>query len=286
VNRSRRLRRTQESCFDLCWLFVSLALSACVLSAAENEETLIPHAPITILNASQFTSDVGVVEGSGTPADPYIIRGHEIDATDASYGIYIEGTTETFRIEGCSVIGAISTGIKLVDVHDATIEGCTISSSRLGIGLNNVQHTIVQYNCIQSCEHIALTLSASSHNSITGNTMTNGGMGIYLVEKSTNNTISDNVISCAQPIFIQSQSGGNSIYRNDFYKGRGKSAAYNRWENRDGEGNYWQVYFGADIDQDGVGDTPFRLLGEAYEYDSHPAMNPFYPDRLLQTEVD
>lgn len=221
----------------MCCLLVALTLSPYAVSAAGNDEALTPHAPITILNDSQFASEFGVVAGSGTSADPYIIRGHEIDATDVPYGIHIEGTTKRFRIEGCTIVKATSIGIKLADVHDAVIDGCTISSSGSGIRLDNVQHSVVQNNRIPSCEHVALTLTASSHNSVTRNTI-DGGMGIYLGDKSTNNTVSDNIIRCSQPISIQSQCGGNSIYRNDFYKGRGRSADYNRWENVAGEGNY------------------------------------------------
>lgn len=293
MNRSGRLRRIQTSRFVLYCLFLALTLSTCVLSAAEEGVMLIPHAPITILDDSQFTPEFGVTEGSGTPTDPYIIRGYEIDTTeqdypadrgDFLYGIHIEGTTKSFRIEHCTVAGASSTGIKLVDVQDAVIEDCTIILSEFGIGLNNVQHSTVQHNWIQSCGYISIFLSASNQNSISNNTMTDGGMGIYLSDESMNNTISDNVISCAPVISIQTQCGGNAIYRNDFYKGWGRSNDYNRWESMDREGNYWQTYSGVDRDHDGIGDTPYRLLGETYEHDFRPAMSPFHPDRLLQIE--
>jgi len=283
MNQIGELRRIQRRQFILRWVCFSLSLWACFLVSAESENVLIPYAPLRILHDSQFTPDFGVVGGSGTPDDPYVISGHEIDATDTSYGIYIEGTTKSFRIENCSIVGATAAAIKLVGVHDAAVSDCRVESSGLGIELREVERSSVHHNFIRSSEYFAICLAASCNNTISTNTMLDGSMGFRLVENSTNNTISDNVVKCLMPIRIDLGCGGNSIYRNDFYRGSfdcGRSDAYNRWQNKTEEGNYWECYFGEDSDQDGVGDVPHRIPGESYEQDLYPAMSPFYPDGI------
>jgi hypothetical protein len=57
------------------------------------------HEPIMILGNADFTEENGVVSGSGSAADPYIIAGWEIDVPDTgSYGVKIENASAQSRI--------------------------------------------------------------------------------------------------------------------------------------------------------------------------------------------
>ncbi|HDJ25985.1 MAG TPA: hypothetical protein ENF34_01550, partial [Candidatus Bathyarchaeota archaeon] len=58
--------------------------------------------PIEIYGDEDFTSENGVVGGSGTPDDPYIIEGWEISA-DEQTGIFITETTKYFIIRNCHI---------------------------------------------------------------------------------------------------------------------------------------------------------------------------------------
>src|SRR3990172_10723303 len=63
-----------------------------------------PHAPIQIFSNGDFTAANGVVRGSGTAGDPYMIEGWEIAA--ASSGIAIRDTDKFFVIRNVYIHGS------------------------------------------------------------------------------------------------------------------------------------------------------------------------------------
>ena len=93
--------------------------------------------PILILGNSDFTVDNGVVGGSGTSDDPYIITGWEINVPQtAKYGIKIENTSAAFVLRGVIIRGAAAAdgaAIHLGFVSGGRLENCLISDSRNGI---------------------------------------------------------------------------------------------------------------------------------------------------------
>ncbi len=113
----------------------STALLAALLALAAGALAgdLHPHTPIVIASDVDFTPENGVVGGSGTPEDPYIIAGWEIDAGSGT-GIAIRDTSAHFVIRDCRVTGTPrDTGIALVEIRGGAVEGCTLEG--LGIGL-------------------------------------------------------------------------------------------------------------------------------------------------------
>ena len=95
------------------------------------------HAPILILGNSDFTVENGVVGGTGTVDDPYIITGWEINVPQsAKYGIKIENTSANFILRGIIIRGAAAAdgaAIHLGFVSGGRLENCLISDSRNGI---------------------------------------------------------------------------------------------------------------------------------------------------------
>ena len=96
----------------------------------------VPHTPIKILGDENFTQQNGVVSGNGTPSDPYVIEGWEIDANGGAYGIWIENTTSYFVIRNCRILNATDsnaepygTGIYINHCKNGTIYGCEIIST-------------------------------------------------------------------------------------------------------------------------------------------------------------
>lgn len=93
--------------------------------------------PIAILSDAQFTPENGVVGGTGTAADPYLIVGWEIRVPSGTlYGIRIENTTAAFVVRGCRVSGAMDgrgAAIYLHDVVGGVIEDCAVTDSINGI---------------------------------------------------------------------------------------------------------------------------------------------------------
>ena len=95
--------------------------------------------PIVILGNSDFTEENGVVSGTGTASDPYIIIGHEINAEpDQRYGVRIENVTASFVLRGLFVNTVTHTdgaAIRIGFSSGGVIEACTIANSRNGIEL-------------------------------------------------------------------------------------------------------------------------------------------------------
>ncbi|MEA3239072.1 MAG: NosD domain-containing protein [Candidatus Bipolaricaulota bacterium] len=243
------------------------------------EEELIPHASIEILGDIGFTAENGVVAGTGTSKDPYLIAGWLIDATGTSFGVHVEGTTKAFVIEGCRVFGASSTAINLVDIEIACITNCQMESSFYGLAVEEGHDVCISDNTFSGNEYAGLFLLNAASNDIHDNLFCAGGAGILFYEKAMNNKIHDNIFDrCKIGISILSLAGGgNHIYYNDFLSCRAASEACNLWDDGKGTGNYWSEYGRKDADGDGIGDVPYRIFGSGYESDYHPAMISFHP---------
>jgi len=144
-----------------------------------DEKAYQAHNVIRINSNSDFTSENGVVGGSGTKDDPYIISGWDIDGHRSGDGIYIGNTTMYFIIENCYIHD-----IATVSIHWTFYNGIT---------LNNVVNGIIRENTIiESNDGISLTKSSQiiiENNNITDNL---GGIGL---DKSFNNKIVNNSIS-------------------------------------------------------------------------------------------
>ncbi|MDI6841143.1 MAG: C25 family cysteine peptidase, partial [bacterium] len=132
----------------------------------------IVHNPIYIDGNMAFTSENGVVSGSGTKIDPYIIEGWDIDASHGigptgipdSAGIYIRGTDAYFTIRNCNIHdgGSAYRGIVLDCVSNGRIEIVKVRDCRTGIcngALGNCSSADVEFlkkspcinNVISSC---------------------------------------------------------------------------------------------------------------------------------------
>ena len=133
-----------------------------------------PHAPIYIHGNSDFNSKHGVVGGSGTKDDPYIIAGWEIKDKGNNEGIRIEGTTAYFVIEYCHIHNLMD-GIYLYKVSHGTIIHNKISNIPEGgdaIDLDASSDNTIEYNIV-SDNCCGISLSYSKNNEIHHNDFIN-----------------------------------------------------------------------------------------------------------------
>ena len=76
-------------------------------------------------------------------------------------------------------------------------------------------------------------------------------------------------------IILDENSCGNLIYLNCFnensYLNAKDDGLNNHWDNGI-KGNYWANYQGSDGDGNGIGDTPYNILGSAGSQDNFPLM--------------
>jgi len=161
--------------------------------------------PIFINGDKAFTSANGVVKGSGTSADPYIIEGWTIDASTANdsvqpwvlYGISVYDTSKYFVIRNCRVENSPGSGfgIGLSSLSNGKIENCTITNVRTGISVDGSKNITVSGNTIVSCEDGISTGNYPSNNvTISNNLLTNSKGTSIVFHNNKNSYVTNNTI--------------------------------------------------------------------------------------------
>ena len=95
--------------------------------------------PISILGNADFTAENGVVGGTGTTDDPYVIAAWEIIVPSGEYyGVRIENVTAQFELRGLVIQNATEidgAGIRVGFATGGHIEGCSVANSMNGVVL-------------------------------------------------------------------------------------------------------------------------------------------------------
>ena len=144
---------------------------------------------------------------------------------------------------------------------------CTITGNRIvGMGLegNNLivlsgcSGCIIENNSVLTACYEGIGLYSSSNNQIRNNQIDGDGHAVYL-QSAHGNVISSNTVSdCWNGIEFEGGTG-NTIFGNNFERNWNQvygSFAGNSF-NESSEGNYYSDYKGKDVNQDGIGDTPY-----------------------------
>ncbi|MFX0044963.1 MAG: NosD domain-containing protein [Candidatus Hermodarchaeota archaeon] len=207
-------------CFLTVTLFMFLmALAVCVTPVADLDGTAhqsttavsdtrkggmlaagIPHGPIAIDGDANF-ADTALLEGwpgDGSPENPYIIDGLDIDLGGGEGScIMIYNTLAFFIISNCNLTGG----------------GWGINGG-VGIYLENVANGELVNNTCNDINGDGIFLSVSSQNNVSDNTCNNNRWGICLVE-SDSNTVENNTCSSNLYVGIRiSDAGWNEIHDN------------------------------------------------------------------------
>jgi len=193
----------------------------------------------------------GICTGEGTASNPYLIEDLVINAGGIGNGIFIENSTDYFKIENCTTFnsGGADTqgGIKLNKVHN-------------GILVNNTTYDNWQ----------GILIWSSINLQIIKNRIFNNTSGIELVYTNDSilylNTLNNEII---QLYFSWSFNEYNSREKYTYtYQGR----TYTNFL-----GNYWSGYDGIDGNNDGIGDTPYHVdshFHNATLTDNYPLIQP------------
>jgi parallel beta-helix repeat protein len=104
--------------------------------------------PISILGNGDFTEGNGVLSGTGTAGDPYVIAGWEIAVPIGGfYGVKIENVTASFVLRGLVISGAgepDGAAIRIGFAAGGVIEDCSVASSLNGIEIASSTDVIVR----------------------------------------------------------------------------------------------------------------------------------------------
>ncbi len=160
---------------------------------------LTVRAPILIDGNAGFTAANGVVGGSGTLADPYIIEGWEIDTRSAD-GIEVRNTNAYFVVRD-SLFYSTRTdywgtnGIRLTNVTNARAENITARDNALAIIVSKSSFVEIASNNLSSNRGGGIWVGESTNLTLTGNRIaSNGGDGL-LIALSMNLTVQGNLFT-------------------------------------------------------------------------------------------
>ena len=226
-------------------------------------------------------------------------------------GIFID-TAGHIRISDNLITLNADYGIKLDDAYNITIDDNIISNSGTGIiiftesTMSHANNKIIN-NIITSNEKSGVEL-VSSGNLIINNSITNNGIGIELVYSSYNIITKNNINSNKNGAGLYSSYSSpghivhaNVIYLNNFINNdftfdphSTPNSSCNTWTNLSFDlgrpvmmtyayngkiytnylGNYWSDYKGDDTNNDGIGDSPYKIEVDRNR-DNYPLMKPF-----------
>ena len=143
--RPRTVERSRLGLLPSVTALVLLFTCALLLLAGISAADQSPHTPIAIDGDAGFTSANGVVSGSGTDADPYIIEEWSISGSSAD-GVRIQNTNAHFVLRRIIVHGPGTPGgygIWMSSVRNALIDNITVVDMAYGVQLTSSRRTIL-----------------------------------------------------------------------------------------------------------------------------------------------
>jgi parallel beta-helix repeat protein len=223
-------------------------------------------------NSSQQEINLGARYSSGVylyNSDKNVIN--NLFISNSTTGILLEENSDFNTISENELLGIDYVGINIQAnsnnntlshnyIDERTYWGVQIRAESIG--------NIVSDNLI--CSIKGIDVSADS-NQILSNTLIHNSGGIQVSGKE--NLIEGNDIKeCNIGIYMTSQSSDNLIILNNFlnnYKHASDDGINNEWNNTL-IGNFWDDYVGLDIDDNGIGDSPYLISGDANSQDNYP----------------
>jgi parallel beta-helix repeat protein len=123
------------------------------------------------------------------------------------------------------------------------------------------------------------------YTNISNNYLESNNVGIFVEESQYDNIIGNRIVDNNNyGVDVDSFSHYN-LFFNNIFKLNGENARdngeSNYWDNGS-IGNYWDDYIGVDDDDNGIGDTPYNILGSVNAKDNYPLINePTNPEPAL-----
>jgi parallel beta-helix repeat protein len=246
------------------------------------------------LNGAGLLMDGGARNNTGIWLDSVTnVTVKNVNLQAFSPAIYLAGTSKSIIVDN-NVTGC-PYGIELLASSYNTLTGNHVTNSTSsgillcqGEGVLGSPNNTLTGNTLTN-NTLGISLSQSSSNYLSENTVEKSSRAAVAIYTSNNNTLVDNNITASYEGIQTNSSLYNAVYHNNFVANSHMQVdsynSTNSWD--DGYpsgGNYWSDYNGTDVhsgpDQnetgsDGIGDTPFVI--DVNNHDNYPLMQTWSP---------
>ncbi|MCJ7423312.1 right-handed parallel beta-helix repeat-containing protein [Candidatus Bathyarchaeota archaeon] len=243
-------------------------------------ERVVVNKSISLIGDSQETV---IVDGNGTGSVIKVTANNarigRFTVRNGSNGIEVAGSNNALVTENV-VVNTTNWAIYASYSTNCTIRNnIAANNTYSGILVTNSMDFAVSDNSAYGNGGYGINANSSRNGLIEHNdAFANYYDGIGLSSVSVNCTIAGNNVfnNSIYGIWVDSDCAGNTIYVNNLVRNVIQALAGNLTNNWDSgfEGNYWSNYEGADMNNDGIGDTPYSVTGGSI--DNHPLMGELY----------
>jgi len=230
-----------------------------------------------LINQNNLTIDPSTLTEIGYMA---FVNSTNISAKDLTLTRNVQGIL--FAYTPNSTISNINASDNWNGIYLKGSSGCQINDNNpsnnfdYGIAIRLSGNCTINRNNVTNNNWGGISLGSSWNCRVFGNNVTDSYYGIHLVD-STDCVVTGNEVSKGNSAYsiVIYRSYNNLIYHNNFINhfihAYGRSD--NIWDNGL-EGNSWSGYNGTDVNQDGIGDTPYVL--DENNRDNCPLMGTFH----------
>ena len=144
-----------------------------------------PHAPILVVGNSGFTPENGVIFGSGTASDPYVIAGWDVNASTAT-GVEIRSTTAYYILRhmrihsGTAIQPYLHEGIKIEDASNGRVESIESYDNTMDLSIRTSSNMVIANNEFTNDFSGAVHLMSCSSIEFYNNTFVTSSGGIVV----------------------------------------------------------------------------------------------------------
>ncbi|MGC9530565.1 MAG: NosD domain-containing protein [Candidatus Bipolaricaulaceae bacterium] len=219
----------------------------------------VVRGPIVIRSDADFTAANGVVAGTGSAEDPFVISGHVIDEIGADHAVFIQNTSRHFVVRDVSICGAKVAGIKVVNARNGRIEDVLVEGCVTGIMLHMVRDVTVSSTTVEDCsEGVRVLFSTAVH--LQDLLVQRTRVGVWWSGVTGASLVGSTLSECDLGVQLELGCQQCLVAKNALLNCRIMARSHGRAQWDDGRcGNYWGDYSAPDEDGDGILDHAYAV---------------------------